>query len=154
MARKPDIEYIRFYTDGSEARQLAPKKQTKPLPQPKPHRERVTAVRIAPLTVCAIVLACVMLVLLIAGAARLAAIQDAQAEMAVYVGQLRTRNELLSAEYAASYDLESVEQAALAMGMIPAAEGAQRTVRVVVPAISEEPTLWERITAFFSGLFA
>ena len=74
--------------------------------------------------------------------------------MAEYVERLEVQNRQLEEEYAASYDLKEVEEAALAMGMIPAAEAEHTTIHIAVAQPQPEVTFWDQIGTFFSGLFA
>ena len=68
MPRKPDIQYIRYYTDGSAARQPevrpAPRKRT---PQPQKKRRPKYILRVQPMAVFGVVISLVMLCLMIGG---------------------------------------------------------------------------------------
>ena len=72
----------------------------------------------------------------------------------MYVSELETRNSVLTAQYRAGYDLETVRNAAIAMGMVPAAEVQTVKLNVTVPEVQPEPTLVEDIRWFLNGLFA
>lgn len=156
MARKPDIQYIQYYTDGSAARQpeIRPRRR-KPMPQSRTHQaqKRVT-VRVAPMALCGILVAAVMLVLMVVGVVRLDSAKQQQLEMERYVASLQERNEKLQEEYAAGYDPETVRNAALALGMVPAEQIQRIPMPVEEPPVEEEPTVWQRITGFFTDLFA
>lgn len=157
MARKSDIQYIQLYTDGSAARQLAPKRPKKKKPvmrKPSPKQRKQTIIRIDPLAVCSICIAVVMLVLLAVGMVRWIDAERRQAEMAQYISELEEQNQRLWEDYSAGYDLAEVKNAALALGMVPAEQIQQVPIQVTVPQTVEEPTFWQRVSAFFAELFA
>ena len=154
MARQVDIQYIRFYTDGSAARQIEvnpPQRKTK---LPKVRRQKKKVVYVDPLALAGIVVSVVMLILMAVGTVELLVAHDQQETMEAHIQQLQEKNVSLSATYESSYDLETVERAALAMGMIPAEQAQSMTIVLPVPEIVEEVTLWNRVTAFFEGMFA
>ena len=68
MARKPDIQYVRYYTDGSAARQLeilSPQKTKTTYPRTR--RKKGYVIYVDPLAICSIVLAMVLLVCMVMG---------------------------------------------------------------------------------------
>ena len=71
-----------------------------------------------------------------------------------YVYELKNKNLLLESEYRASYNLEEVRSAALALGMIPAAEAQTMSLRVTIPEPAPERTIVDEILWFLEGLFA
>lgn len=161
MARQPDIQYVRFYTSGSAARKI------EPLPQPKEktvparprqrrkvrNQERVV-LRIDPISLCAMLVAGILLVAMIIGMIELGSI-DAQAEqMEGYVTQLRAENARLQAEYQAGYDLDDIREKALAMGFVSIDQVEHITIHVEHPQPEPEPTAWEEFCSFFRELFA
>lgn len=155
MARKPDIQYIRFYTDGSTARQPEPRvPKRKPLPRPRVQKRTVTLVHIDPLAVLGIVIAAVMLVLMAVGAFRLEKARERQSGMALYVDSLEEQNERLEEKYRAGYDLDTVEDAALALGMVPAEQIRQVSIQVAQPEEPQTLDFWQQIGEFFRNLFA
>ena len=155
MARKPDIQYVRFYTDGSAARQLEIKPvRRKKFALPKPPKQKKRVVHVDPLALGGIVVSVVMLVLMLVGAAELLDLRSQTRQMEGYVAYLQEQNVSLSNDYEAGYDLESVEKAALALGMIPVEEAKTVTVTLQAPETVEEPSVWQRMSAFFAGLFA
>ena len=82
-------------------------------------------------------------------------VEEKEPENPVSFAQLQAENEALAAQYAAGYDLEAVEQMALALGMVPKEQVEQVSISVSVPQeIVEEPGLWERIYTFLTGLLA
>lgn len=153
MARESDIQYIRFYTDGSAARQVAPKApRRKPAAVRKPQKRPV--VKIYPLAMSGIIVSAVMLVLMVVGLVQLRQTREEVTVLESYVSQLERENRSLQAEYTAGYDLEEVEKTALALGMVPMEEVEQITMRVEVPTQPQETGFWENIRTFLAGLFA
>lgn len=154
MARKPDIEYIRFYTDGSAARQIEFQPQRKKSRLPKVRKQKKQVVYIDPLALCGIVVSVVMLVLMTVGTVQLLVAHEQQEMLEQYVETLQQRNVELTEKYEAGYDLQTVEKAALSMGLIPAEQAEVITISVSRPEPVEEITVWNRITAFFEDIFA
>lgn len=159
MAKKHDILYVNFYTGGSAAHkiELAPSqpKQPEPVASPKPRPQKRTVVYVDPLAMASIVVSVVLMVLMVVGMMTLTEAHNQEARMEAYVQSLQERNEVLQAEFDASYDPAAVEEAALALGMVPVDQVEHRTIRV--PAMEEpvaEPSFWEQIQLFFDGLFA
>lgn len=156
MARKNDILYVRFQTDGSAARQLiqpAPFENT--LKLPKVRRQKRYILRVDPVAIIGTVAAVSMLIMMVAGIFRLAATRQQMVQMEAYVQELSQENTRLQGEYRNGYDLESVERTARAMGMVPAQQIKQIPIEVELP--QEEPAprnFFERVTAFFKDLFA
>ena len=67
MARKPDVQYVRFVTDGSAARvaEWLPVKAKTRLPKIKKRKAKASAIYLDPLAFVGILLSCVMLVLMV-----------------------------------------------------------------------------------------
>lgn len=154
MARRPEVEYVRYYTDGSAARQLEPKTPRKKRQTPKVKQQPKRTVYIQPMAVVGVVLSAVMLVMMIAGSVELYHAQQEQRAMEAYVRQLSRENIIQRTEYEESLDLETIEKSALALGMIPEAEAKQITISIPVTEIVEEPGFWEKTILFLEGLFA
>lgn len=154
MARYPEVRYIRYYTDGSAARELqmpAPRKKKSKLPAVR--RRKVRAFRVDPLALCGIVMAAVMLVMMILGSVQLYGLQKENARMEGYIADLSTDHAELLHKYNTGYDLEAVEQTALAMGMIPAEEATTITIQVPGP-VEDAEGVWENFYAILAGIFA
>lgn len=155
MARKPDIQYVRYYTDGSAARQLeilSPRKHKAAYPRTKKQPSYV--IYIDPLAVAGILLAVVMLISMLVGSIQLAVAQQQLSDMKAYVTTLSQSNEELRKTYEEGYDLAEVEKSALALGMIPADQGSTIFVEVEEEQIVEEPTFWQRLSVKLEELFA
>lgn len=155
MARKPDIQYVRYYTDGSAARQLevySPRKNKTAAPRPR--KQKGYVIYVDPLAVGGILLAAVMLVMMLVSSIRLVVARQELSNAQAYVTTLTQSNEQLRKTYDASYDLEEVEKSALALGMIPISQATTIFVDVEEVEIIEEPTFWERVSMKLAELFA
>lgn len=160
MAKKHDILYVNFYTGGSAAHkiELAPPqpKQPEPAPAvPKARPRKRTVVYVDPLALASIAVSAVMLVLMVVGLLTLNGAHAQEARMEAYVQGLQEQNALLQAEFDENYDPAAIEEAALALGMVPVEQVEHRTIQVA-PVVEEPapPTFWEQVQAFFDGLFA
>ena len=154
MARKTDIQYIRFYTEGSAARKFAPLAPLKTIKLPKIKLRKRITLHIDPLAYAGILMAAVMLVLMAVGMARLNAVRQELQTMDAYVQTLTQENQQLQQTFREGYDLEQVERTALALGFVPKEEVTHITIRVAPEQVVEEPSTWERVYTFLTGLFA
>lgn len=156
MTQKPEIQYIgQFYSYGSEAR--SPEIRV-PAENPAPVRsvapKKKIRVYVDPVALVGILVAVAMVLLMAVSTVEYVdAVQECEA-METYVVQLRDNHSVLTHNYLASIDWDYVESTARAIGMVPAAEAARETVRVTMPEPKQEPTLWDDLRWFFSGLFA
>ena len=103
MVRKPDVQYIRCYTDGSSARALqlftsAPKTKL-----PKAKRKKALVIRLDPLAYAGILVSLVMVVLMAISCIQLRAIQEKTYQMDSYVDTLKEQNARLSHNYHTGY---------------------------------------------------
>lgn len=154
MARRPDVQYVRYYTDGSAARQLEPKAPRKKQQLPKVKQQPKQILYIQPMAIAGVLLSVVMLVMMITGSVQMYHAQQEKQAMEEYVRQLSRENIVQRAEYEENLDLETIEKSALALGMIPEAEAKQITISIPVQDIVEEPGFWEKTVLFLEGLFA
>ena len=160
MAKKHDILYVNFYTGGSAAHkiELAPPRPSYPeLPQtaPKTKTKQRIVVRVDPLALVSILVSAVMLVLMVVGMLTLTEAHAQETRIAASIQTLEAENARLQAEFDEKYDPAAIEEAALALGMIPVEQAEHRTIQVApVEEIPEEPTFWEQLQDFFGGLFA
>lgn len=157
MVRKPDIQYItQFYSYGSEARavEFAParKKRKAALPKVRPVQKLRLHVDVA--AVCGILVAVTMLILMAVGVNQYMAACAEYQRVTDQVIVLQNTNVELQQKYIDSYDPVDYEIKARALGMIPRTEAEVVCFTPIEPVIEEEPTLWEDICWFFSGLFA
>ena len=155
MARQPDVRYIRLYTDGSAARKMelsAP--ATKARNHHRPKKQKKILVFIDPVAILGIMTAVVMLIVMFAGMNMLKNARNEAKQMEQYVVSLQEENRNLQAEYKAGYDLDTVEQTALALGMVPADQVEHISIHVEVPEETPQPDTWDQIYTFLTGLFA
>lgn len=157
MADKPDIEYIsRFFVPGSDAPQVAPKQEPRKtrttLPGVAP-REKIR-VYVDPVALGSVIVAVVILILMTVSVLQFEHTCEEYQTMQTYLTQLRDDNVTLEHTYRTGYDLETVEEQALALGMVPATEVKTIHVQVAVPVQEPEPTAWDDFIWFLEGLFA
>ena len=148
------VQYIRYSTDGSAAR--------KPLPAFAPWQAKAALkvftqkrvrVYVDPVAILGIAVAVCMLVMMAVGMFRLQSVRHEAAAMQSYVTELSAENKALEREYETSYDLESVRQTALALGMVPSQE--VRQVFVEIPETQvQQMNFAQKIGNFLAGLFA
>ena len=93
-----------------------------------------------------------VLVALVVGAVQLTASMNQYNQELETLTELKRENAKLEHAYRTALDLDTVQEKAEAMGMIPAEEAEKMTVRVSVPEHEEEPTAWENFLWFLSGL--
>lgn len=157
MAQQLEVKYIRTYTEGSAARKLAPAFPLRePQVLPKVHRKKKIIVRVDPVAVLGIAVAVTMLICMACGVSTLYAARQETVQMQAYVSALSAENQRLYEDYEAGYDLENVEQTALALGMIPQERAEHITIEVAEPVQmqAEEPGFFARIATFLTELFA
>ena len=154
MAQRPDIQYIRFYTDGSAARQPAPVSYTEPHRKPRAKKQKQTVLYIDPLAILGVAAAVVLLIMMVVGLVNFYNAQHQLQVMESYVQQLTQKNQQLQEQYDNGYDLEEIQKIAEALGMIPKEEAESITIHIPAPEATPEPTFWEKIGTFLSGLFA
>lgn len=154
MARYPDVQYIRFRTDGSAARkvEVATPIKTMRLPRVK-HRKCVT-LRIDLLALTAITMTVMMAVLILVGFSRLHAAEQQTEQMQTRVDALQEENIALNDYFWENCDLDNVERTAMALGLVPREQVTHITIRLPEEIVKEEPGNWERFTTFLTGLFA
>ena len=161
MARKADIQYVHhYYTAGTAAKKVAVKaeRKKKPLPLFEPlmmvEPDQKIVVKIDPLSVAATLVAAVLVVMMVVSLFQYSAAYQRNVELQEYVYALSDENVRLEQEYKSGFDLAEIEVQALALGMIPIEEAQTIQVDTSVPAHRAEPTRWERLQLFMSGLFA
>ena len=154
MARKTNVQYISFYTDGSAARKVEPVAPLKTMKLPKIKIQKRATIVIDPMAVAGIAMAVMMAVLMVIGVAKLTAVRQDMAVMSQYVDSLREDNVRLEQEFAEGYDIDEIERTAKALGMIPMEQAEHVTLRLPELQEVEEPSVWERFTTFLTGLFA
>jgi cell division protein FtsL len=149
---------ILFYTDGSGALQPEPQfpeKRKSRLPVRRRSSQKRLVLYYDPVALLSLAVTAVMLVLLVAGAASLWQAKTEAAALESHVAQLQQENAQLRKEYEAGYDLGTIREEALAMGLVPQSQA--ETISITVELPREEPaelTLWEQVWTFLTGLFA
>ncbi len=149
MARKPDVQYIRFVTDGSAARvaEQDPVRTKTRLPKVRKPRAKVSAIYLDPLAFVGILLSCVMLVLMVVNCVQLHDYQLKANAMDDYVDSLIEDNARLADKYHDQIDLQDIEQKAYALGLVPIDQVRRITVDVERPQETVEAApLWGMLT--------
>ena len=154
MAQQPDIQYIRYYTDGSAARKVAPLAPLKTLKLPKIRLKKRITLHVDPLAIAGILMAVVMMVLMAVGVANLNTASQQLQTMESYVQTLTEENVQLNNAFHEGYDLEEIRTTALALGMVPKDQVQHVTIRIPAEIVEEKPSSWERFYTFLTGLFA
>ena len=139
MVQRVDIQYVRFYTQGSAAKKVAPaiSVHTGALPQIK--KRKVQRIFVDPVALLSIAVAVGMLIMILVGVSGLRVQQEKTAAMISYVEQLRQENEALHTRYDEECDLEKIEETARALGMIPRVEANRTAISVELPPVQEKP---------------
>lgn len=158
MARQPDVQYIQMYNYGSTARKVAPRPQARKekyqLPEQLPRREQARQKLLDPLSVCAIAVACVMLVGLIIGVFQLGELTTRRYELQQYIDVLGKEQADLYKLYEQTCDFQQVELRASQMGMISGDEAVHVQMGPVNPEPQQEPGFLDRMGQLFDELFA
>ena len=157
MVKKPDIQYIdRFYVHGSEARvlELKPKRRIIKTVLPLSAPDKAIRIAVDPVAIFGIVVAVALLVMLVVGSVQYMHVCSRYQAMMDYVVTVQNENVELRESYHSQIDLAEIEEKALAMGMIPAADAEKIIITPVMPQREPEMTLWEEIVWFCEGLFA
>ncbi len=158
MALQPDIQYVPFcYVDGSAARKVQHQsvKKAAVTPVPKRRRAKRKVIAVDPVAIGGIVVAVVMLVMMLAGFAKYAVIQEQNRMMQDHLAALQLESAKLQQDYESNIDLDYIQDVADAMGMVPAQNAQQVQISVQLPQEEvTEMTLWQSIATFLAGLFA
>ena len=154
MARGPEIQYIRYYTDGSAARQPEPVVPKKRRPLPKVKKQYKYTLYIQPMAIAGILLSAVLLVMMAVGYSELRQAQQQEERMEKYVLQLKNQNAIDRAEYEETLNIEEIEKSALALGMIPQEQAQTMVISVEMPQPEETPSFWQHAITFLESLFA
>lgn len=142
--RKMKIEYVRYYSAGTEAYQLEPKTpQHNAAARPKTHKSAprkapVKEICIDPLALIAICLTVVMVVLMFVGFSQLQAAQAQHQQMEQYLQWLETEKQELTAYFDSGFNPEAVRKAALSLGMVPVEEVDHWDVPMEAPSLIPE----------------
>lgn len=154
MARRADVRYIHYYTEGSAAYKLEPVQVRKPQPARRPVKQKRITVFVDPLAIAGIAVAVVMLILMLVGVGKLQEAQRQTAAMERYVETLSQEKQTLQATYEDGYNLEDIKWMADALGMVPVEEVRHITIQPAQVQIQEVPSAWERFCTYLTSLFA
>lgn len=157
MAGGRYTRYVQFYSGGTEAVKLEPKKKkpVKKVPRPRARKRPVVTIPVDPLSWTAVAVSAVLILCLFAGLFQFQSLQQQRNDLSAYVSRLEQEQKALRQTYKDGYDLDQVLEQALAMGMVPVEQ--LETVKIHVPPAEPapvEPTWWERVVQFFTQLFA
>ena len=154
MARSNDIQYVRYYNAGSEARKLELPEKKKVQPKPSVKQAARPMIRMDGLSVVGTIVAAVMLLCMVVGFVRICDTNRQVQQLEAYVSRLEVENKDLRTQYAHGYDLEQIRIAAQSMGLVPEEQVRHITVSVAQPAAQIQTTwwqeLWENVKAFFA----
>ena len=158
MARQPDIQYIQMYNYGNTARKLAPRPQVRKekyqLPEQNHRKQQIKQAVLDPLSLCAIVVAGVMLVAMLIGMFRVGELTGRRQELEQYISVLQQQRADLQKTYEESYDLHLVEQRARQMGLVPGDEVRHIPMGAANTELPQQPGVADRLVALFDELFA
>lgn len=157
MVQKPDIQYVtQFYSYGSEAKvlELKPAKKKKKAVLPVARPEQKIQIQVDLVAWGGILIALAMVVLMAVSVNSYLNVCNEYRAMTNQVITLQNINVEKQLEYEKLYDLNDIEQKALALGMIPAEEAEVVTIAPVIPEPEMETPWWENISWFMKGLFA
>ena len=157
MARQADVQYVRYFTEGSAAPRIAPLIREDPYYVPRVRRHKKKLVYVDPVAVLGISVSIVLTCCMFAGVRNLKQARLETQQMEQYISSLEQENIKLTDEYHQGYNLQAVEKTARAMGMVPADELPRVEMEIKAPAPAEEPqsqTIWHKINTFLTGLFA
>lgn len=150
------VQYIQFNTYGNTARKIAQAPAARPVALPKARTaQKSKVICIDPVAVLSIAVAICMVLTMTIGIVRLSAAREQAAQMESYAEKLATENEVLKAEYQASYNIEQIEASALALGMIPREQAQTVSIRIAEPQEQiQQVTFWEHLGTMLTTLFA
>lgn len=157
MVQKPKIQYVgQFYVYGSEARQmaLAKEKQQARVKRPLAKFQQVEHIYVDPVAVVSIAVAVILLVTMILGTVQIYQDWEMYQQVEGYLSYLNKSNAQLEETYRSGYDLEDIENKALAMGLVPVEELEKRTITVTVPEKEPEVSRIQQWRETLENLFA
>ena len=156
MARNADICYIRFYTDGSAAKKIAPAVPAAPKPAvaTRTHKKKRIKIYVDPVAVLGIVVSVVMLFCIFAGISGLEQAQARCAAMEQKVADLTIENARLEKDYAEGYDLQSIGAEARALGMVPQSNVEHISISVITEPGVQRTQAISRFVTMLADLFA
>ena len=154
MPRRPDIQYVQFYTGGNLAYKPEISKPVLPQPVRKTVKRKRKNLYIDPLAIGGILVAVVMLVLMLVGVGQLRNAQAQTEQMRMQVSELQKEHEKLQADFDREVDLDEIRWQAEALGLVPVEQVTHITVKAPEYPEEEASDGWERFYIFLAGLFA
>lgn len=146
MAKREDIQYVRYYAYGSTA--VKPQPELRPAVkeevQPTAHAEPIQ-VPFSPVAVFGAAVAVVMILLVLVGFVQLNRVNDEIRGMELYISNLKSENYALNKEYHSGYDLDEIKTAAEAMGLVPVEQVRHVTVHIPEPEVVVELPWYQQI---------
>ena len=128
MAKKPEVQYICYQTEGSAARKLEFLRPRPKTSLPALKKKKATVIRLNPLATLGTLMSLIMLILMIVSGVQITGLQEDTKAMHRYVNDLRAENNELKDIYESNIDLDEIERQAIALGMIPVEEAQRITV--------------------------
>ena len=127
-------QYVQYYTPGTAATKLAPviPLRAPALPRTKTQPKRIK-IYLDPVALLGTVVAVSMMISVLVGFSSLQTEQKKVTTMVEYVETLRVENESLRTQYEGKCDLAEIEEAALALGMVPKENVAHTVIRLEMP---------------------
>lgn len=146
MAKRDEIQYVRYYAYGSAAvkTQPEPRRRAEAEVQPVPQAEPI-AVPFSPVAVFGAAVAVVMLLLVLVGFVQLNRQNTEIQTMELYISNLKSENYAMNKEYQAGYDLDEIKTAAEAMGLVPVEQVRHVTVRFPEPETVVELPWYQQV---------
>ena len=146
MAKREDIQYVRYYAYGSAAVKTQPeqRRSVRTEAQPVPAAEPIL-VPFSPVAVFGAAVAVVMLVLVLVGFVQLNRQNNEIQTMELYMSSLKSENYALNKEYQAGYDLEEIRTAAEAMGLVPIEQVKHVTIHIPEPEVVVELPWYQQL---------
>lgn len=146
MARREDIQYVRYYAYGSAAPRIhsEPDKLAGRQADPIPEEQRKT-ILFDPVAIIGTAIAAVMILCVIIGFCQLNGSNNEIQAMENYISDLNSDNYALNREYSSGYDLEQIRTAAEGMGLVPVEQVEHITIHIPEPEVEVELPWWEQI---------
>ena len=155
MARKDEIQYVRYYAVGSAARKLEqePRRvKAQPEAKPKPKAEPIP-IPFDAVAVFGTALAVVMLIFVLVGFGRVNRLNEQISAMETHYASLKAENYAFRKTYDARVDLTDVRAAAEAMGLVPVEQVRHITVHIPQPEVPVELPWWQEMWNEWVAMF-
>ena len=154
MAKRSDIQYVRYYAPGSEALKLdpQPERRKKTWTAPVPVEER-KVIHFDPVAIFGTAVAVLMAVCLVIGFVQLNHMNDRIAQAQTDLSALKSQHYELEKNYNNGYDLNEVRDAAAAMGLVPMDQVQHITIHLPEQEVVEELPWWQEQWLEFKAMF-